>query len=489
MEHASRPPCICAGRGKVSKLLCGLWYVLFPAIWIWQSIRIYVFACMVAYTISAFGRFWLWLGDTLCCWFNCTCLRRCGYCFCFRYEDSDFPPNASSIGTWKGLDEKAVTEKIEWRRGDNICALAAGEHARLFSGTIEPADIGQGQLGDCWLMTALACLAEYPGAIQRVFLTDQYNPRGRYVLQLYCGELERFVTVAIDDSIPVERGTNTPIFAKPNGKELWVALLEKAFAKFVGNYNALDGGYPLWGLQALTGDTVSTWRLEQASANSAGHWAALEIRYNKRKQGFCGGSKAREVDVKFYKTMENGIQKSLADDAFVDQLAAWVRQEFLICASTSGKDEGESTATQGLVRGHAYTVQSVLKVEGIRLLRLRNPWGKFEWTGDWSDASPLWDQHKKAKLECRGGEVKDDGFFWMEWKDFRQHFQSIDVCHRSRSLRDVRLDIHEDDGCKGPVLGCVRGCFGYYCLCKGCRALCCPTYHQHGANNKVVPQP
>jgi hypothetical protein len=42
MEHASRPPCICAGRGKVSKLLCALWYVLFPAIWVWQSIRIYV---------------------------------------------------------------------------------------------------------------------------------------------------------------------------------------------------------------------------------------------------------------------------------------------------------------------------------------------------------------------------------------------------------------------------------------------------------------
>jgi len=60
--------------------------------------------------------------------------------------------------------------------------------------------------------------------------------------------------------------------------------------------------------------------------------------------------------------MENGVQKILADDAFVDQLAAWFRQEFLICTSTSGKDEGESTAKQGLVQGRAYTVQSVLKV-------------------------------------------------------------------------------------------------------------------------------
>ncbi len=71
---------------------------------------------------------------------------------------------------------------------------------------------------------------ETDGAIQRVFLTDRYNPRGRYVVQLYCGQLQRLVPVAVDDMIPVTRGTTSPIFVKPNGKELWVlwvALLEK----------------------------------------------------------------------------------------------------------------------------------------------------------------------------------------------------------------------------------------------------------------------
>ena len=46
---------------------------------------------------------------------------------------------------------------------------------KLFSGGVEPADIGQGQLGDCWLMTALACLSEFPGAIQSIFETEEYN--------------------------------------------------------------------------------------------------------------------------------------------------------------------------------------------------------------------------------------------------------------------------------------------------------------------------
>lgn len=43
----------------------------------------------------------------------------------------------------------------------------------LISGKIEPADIAQGQVGDCWLMSALACLAAVEGAIQKTFVTKE----------------------------------------------------------------------------------------------------------------------------------------------------------------------------------------------------------------------------------------------------------------------------------------------------------------------------
>jgi len=42
----------------------------------------------------------------------------------------------------------------------------------------------------------------------------------------------------------------------PQGTELWVFLLEKAFAKFVGGYAYLDGGHSAWAWHTLTGDNV-----------------------------------------------------------------------------------------------------------------------------------------------------------------------------------------------------------------------------------------
>jgi len=57
----------------------------------------------------------------------------------------------------------------------------------------------------------------------------------------------------------------------------------------------------------------------------------------------------------------------------------------------------------GLVDFHAYSLIGAAEIttkdkKKVRLCLIRNPWGKKEWTGDWSDNSPLWDDHCKKQI-------------------------------------------------------------------------------------------
>lgn len=47
-----------------------------------------------------------------------------------------------------------------------------------------------------------------------------------------------------------------------------------------------------------------------------------------------------------------------------------------------------------------------------KMIQIRNPWGRGEWKGDWSDKSELWSKHPAVKKALEY-EDKDDGAFWM----------------------------------------------------------------------------
>jgi hypothetical protein len=45
----------------------------------------------------------------------------------------------------------------------------------------------------------------------------------------------------VDDYFPCKDIKGELLFCKPNGPEIWVLVLEKAFSKFLGNYALIEG--------------------------------------------------------------------------------------------------------------------------------------------------------------------------------------------------------------------------------------------------------
>lgn len=102
-------------------------------------------------------------------------------------------------------------------------------------------DVVQGKLGDCWFLGALSVLGTQEDLLKKCFWNlDEYKEFGLYVCVFFkdCG----LRYVIIDDRIPVFSSSGKVVFGQckdPN--ELWVPLIEKAYAKIHGCYKSLIG--------------------------------------------------------------------------------------------------------------------------------------------------------------------------------------------------------------------------------------------------------
>lgn len=109
----------------------------------------------------------------------------------------------------------------------------------------------------------------------------------------------------------------------------------------------------------------------------------------------------------------------------------------LLGAGTPGVTD-KTSSSDGLVDCHAYGLLRVEEVDdsaGVhQLVQLRNPWGRQEWTGTFSDSDAAsWSRRVCAKLQYdpkgKSKAAADDGIFWMLFSDFVVHFEQLYICH------------------------------------------------------------
>lgn len=152
------------------------------------------------------------------------------------WVDPDFPPSDASIGEalLQNFQKKYGDDKIVWKR------LATCFDDPVLFDDDEPFDLKQRGVGNCWLMSCFATLAEFGSHIkEQIFLNQGLSKNGRYELRLYDWSLRDWRIFPIDDYVPCGP-SGTPLYAASK-RALWGHLLEKVFAKQLGSYSMLPG--------------------------------------------------------------------------------------------------------------------------------------------------------------------------------------------------------------------------------------------------------
>lgn len=265
--------------------------------------------------------------------------------------------------------------------------------------------VKQGKIGDCYFISAIGVAAYKKDSkinekgvevvtenriMASIIEPRTYNPYGIYMVNLFKGGKE--VPVIIDDFLPLWDGAgeseqgrtknaSSPCFVRSRDiREIWPSLVEKAYAKLHNSYQIIEAGKVHHALVDLTNGASEEIKIDskEVKANLDSMWEKL------------------------YSFFEAGY--------------------LLACGSNSGED---SHIVDGIAMGHAYSIMQLYADGSLKLIKLRNPWGELEWTGDWSDSSPLWTKKLKEKLAVTN---VNDGCFWMAFSDFSKFFANVFVC-------------------------------------------------------------
>lgn len=112
-------------------------------------------------------------------------------------------------------------------------------------------------------MSAMAGIAEWPQLVKNILLTQTKNTAGIFGVKLFIRG--KPYVISVDDLLLYRSIDSYPVFSKlsDDGKSIWGAVVEKAFAKVIGNYLKIgNGGYISNGLRILTGNPAFFYSLK-----------------------------------------------------------------------------------------------------------------------------------------------------------------------------------------------------------------------------------
>jgi hypothetical protein len=306
-------------------------------------------------------------------------------------------------------------------------------------GEVDPSGVEQGQVGDCWLLSGIAALAEHDGAIRHLFrktpnLDQMPHIDGRvnqYTITLWDLKTWKEVDIVVDERLCARSdGSGLMLGAKPSAddNELWVCYLEKALAGHCGGWDKIDGGQCTHAWSLLTGCKEQYIVRKNPKTNlfvAGSKFDPQKKRWSEHGNAPSDGEQAMWPSA--WPKIGGGGNKGLTSDQLFKRMCQWDDANYLIGAASEGVSD--KNTTDGIVDNHAYSVvdcRNDVCGTGIDLIQVRNPWGygsiKHSMFGPTGTG---WRQYPIIKKELKPIIGADDGLFWVTKEEFFDHYETV----------------------------------------------------------------
>ena len=313
-----------------------------------------------------------------------------------NFVDPAFLPGESSLMERINSNHSSDWAKLKWLRpyefmkaryyifkspDDAVVSKSLRKDPR-----IQIDDVFQGNLEDSYFLSCLSSMAENPSRIRNLFISKKVNQTcGVYCVKI-CFE-GIWQAVFVDDYFPCISEAIGPCFAKSKKgeNELWVLILEKAWAKLFGSYERIEFGESREVLRDLTGAPTKSVQIVTSTSE--------------------------EMNV-------------------LRQIYAGVKEDYIMTARTREKKSLYNTKKRReMFQNHSYSLISIHQLNRVILIKLRTPYGVGEWMGAWRDDDPVWNTISASDKE-NVGYIKNnsDGIFFMRSNDFVKTFEYVDIC-------------------------------------------------------------
>jgi hypothetical protein len=355
-----------------------------------------------------------------------------------KFIDIQFPPGNESlygknltrdnIETIYEEDMQSLDKQKNWCTTNEIfdSVIISFNNFSIF-------DIVQGGLSDCYYMSALAALGNYPELILNLFVmldiemlkkiaisNDMNKLKDPQIVKQimidftqfgsenhldFLANLNKFYMenysllkcfimkirihgewkyILLDGYFPTYEGYSSLIFGRSNSNDLWVSLIEKMWAKILGGYYKTSLGAPSEGFLSLTDCPTDVYHHTHYES-SEDLWEGIKLARSKK----------------------------------------WI----LACIIQLKSGKTKYFKSIGLITNHCYTIVRLEEVKYLgkthRFILIRNPHGSSNYSGSYHDGDKQWTEQLKTLVNFYD---RDEGCFFMTLDDYFKHFDHTFVC-------------------------------------------------------------